>query len=89
MAIAVNLWVRAAQYHSHTATPLPTVESLPTSQLVDPYHIMAMRQTGSCAICQASRRIGTGRRSRWFSYMSCATSRDSTGVLMPTGVGDS
>jgi hypothetical protein len=34
VAIAVNLWVRAAQYHSHTATPLPTVESLPTSRPV-------------------------------------------------------
>ena len=34
----------------------------------------------------APRRIGSRRRSQWFSHMSCATSRDSTGVLMPTGV---
>jgi hypothetical protein len=35
---------------------------------------------------QAPRRIGPRRRSECFSHMSSAISRDSTGVLMPTGV---
>ncbi len=38
---------------------------------------------------QAPRRIGGRRRSQWFSHRSSAIARDSTGVLMPTGVTES
>lgn len=38
---------------------------------------------------QAPRRIALRRRSQWFSHISSAISRDSRGVLMPTGVAES